>query len=209
MPRYTCLSSPRCTSLKKSGKKKKNQNPSDCHSRKYIWFWFLLLNYVRWEKENSQSETAPPWKTPWDTESKHTIYKVTLYKKHTHFQNLFEKIITFSPFNRKRRAEKNTHTSTSENLCPVSGGSLGVIWIHSIQIYGTSINFLFLAARSFVSINPLAKRREEWNCQREMWAGEADLPSQFPRVDDRPSACRCLNGLRVEWGQILNLGNFI
>lgn len=148
MPRYTCLSSPRCTSLKKSGKKK-NQNPSDCHSRKYIWFWFILLNYVRWEKENSQSETAPPpWKTPWDTESKHTIYKVTLYKKHTHFQNLFEKIITFSPFNRKRRAENtHTHTSISENLCPVSGGSLGVIWIHSIQIYGTSINFLFLAAR--------------------------------------------------------------
>lgn len=141
----------------KKGWKKKNPNPSDSLSRTNIWFWFILLNYVRWKKENSSpSETVPfPLKNTLDTGSKHTICRATVYEKHTHAPQVSWEKFCYPLTRRKGGGE---HQAFLGSFWPMSGGSSDPkIWIHSIQIYSSSINFLFQAASSSVSVSPFSK----------------------------------------------------
>lgn len=165
MPRYTNLSSPRCTSLKKSAKKKKIQIHLIATQE-----WtsdFDLLNYGRWERKNSfQSENPFLLEKHPGIQEVNTLYVQLLYTRNTqHTDTLcrffsWEKNVHFLPWTERGKKKKKKTQALLTTFCSTSGGSLAVIWIHSIQIYSSLINFLFLAASSLVSVIPLAKRRE-------------------------------------------------
>lgn len=107
--------------FKEKCKKKKNPNPSDCHSRMNIWLWFTELREMGEEKLLPVRKPLPPWKTPWDTGSKHTICTVTLHKKHSTHRHtlpilLLREKCTLSPLNRKGKEKKKKNAGIADNL---------------------------------------------------------------------------------------------
>lgn len=149
MPRYTSLSSPRCTSLK-SKKKKKTKTKTQIHliATQEWTSDFDLLSWIMWDGKRktspSQKLPLPPWKTPWDTGSKHTICTVTLYTKtHTPPIFLWEKNLYFLPLT-ERKKEASIFGNLLFNKWRESGCDL-----HSFHPdLQFLINFLLLAASS-------------------------------------------------------------